>query len=224
MAFESQIRHAAAAGRRRREPRETDHTRAHHLLHIYEDGQSQQADAQDRADAAVMVRRIANRHNCAGECESPEHAADVAWALEIMNALGLTEPAPPTTPKPERPRPAPTPPPIRRTKKPSTIPESLKRAPAPPPPEPRAYDVAELAAMPEARLDGVLSAAKAKKTGGKQRPGRRKPIAHGTPRGYKQHYYRGEKPCDPCRAAELAYQRDRRMKKHKNTAEVGRGE
>lgn len=37
----------------------------------------------------------------------------------------------------------------------------------------------------------------------------RKPIAHGELRGAKQHRYRGEKPCERCRLAEAAYQRDR---------------
>lgn len=32
-------------------------------------------------------------------------------------------------------------------------------------------------------------------------------IEHGTDRGYNQHRYRGDKPCKPCRAAHLAYDR-----------------
>lgn len=36
----------------------------------------------------------------------------------------------------------------------------------------------------------------------------RKPIAHGTYRGARQHRYRKEQLCDPCRLAENAYQND----------------
>lgn len=37
----------------------------------------------------------------------------------------------------------------------------------------------------------------------------RKPIAHGTYRGARQHYYRKEQLCEPCRLAENAYQQAR---------------
>ena len=37
----------------------------------------------------------------------------------------------------------------------------------------------------------------------------RKPIAHGTFRGARQHRYRKEPLCQPCRDAENAYQRER---------------
>lgn len=38
----------------------------------------------------------------------------------------------------------------------------------------------------------------------------RKPIAHGTYRGVSQHYYQKTPVCPPCRAAERAYQSERR--------------
>lgn len=38
---------------------------------------------------------------------------------------------------------------------------------------------------------------------------KRKPIAHGTPKGYKQHWRRHETACDPCKGAIAAYQRAR---------------
>ncbi|MFC7880444.1 hypothetical protein ACFUVV_00945 [Streptomyces sp. NPDC057376] len=37
----------------------------------------------------------------------------------------------------------------------------------------------------------------------------RKPIAHGTYRGARQHYYRKEPLCEACRLAHNAYQNDR---------------
>lgn len=40
----------------------------------------------------------------------------------------------------------------------------------------------------------------------------RKPIAHGTYKGGRQHYYRKEPLCGPCREAERAYQQARRQK------------
>lgn len=42
--------------------------------------------------------------------------------------------------------------------------------------------------------------------GGRQR----KPIAHGTFKGSRQHRYRKEPLCDPCRRAENAYQNERK--------------
>ena len=38
-------------------------------------------------------------------------------------------------------------------------------------------------------------------------PERRKPIAHGTLAGYKQHRYRGEQPCADCLTAHRGYKR-----------------
>lgn len=49
---------------------------------------------------------------------------------------------------------------------------------------------------------------KAKRTKGTPTPSRRKPIAHGTLRGARQHRYRGEPLCQPCRDGENAYQRE----------------
>ncbi|MGW2550646.1 hypothetical protein [Streptomyces sp. NPDC001635] len=37
----------------------------------------------------------------------------------------------------------------------------------------------------------------------------RKPITHGTYRGARQHYYRKEQLCEPCRQAERDYQNAR---------------
>lgn len=34
------------------------------------------------------------------------------------------------------------------------------------------------------------------------------PISHGTPGGYRTHQRRGEKPCEDCRVANIAYARD----------------
>ncbi|HEX5567408.1 MAG TPA: hypothetical protein VFY14_10880 [Streptomyces sp.] len=66
--------------------------------------------------------------------------------------------------------------------------------------------------MPEltdADLDDLMAAIGL--TPPKNRGGsKRKPITHGTYRGVKQHYYRGEKLCDDCRDAERAYQTQRR--------------
>lgn len=47
-------------------------------------------DVEERADAHRQVRRLANRHRCAGVCGSPEHAQDVEAALQVLLALGLT--------------------------------------------------------------------------------------------------------------------------------------
>jgi hypothetical protein len=44
----------------------------------------------------------------------------------------------------------------------------------------------------------------AKRTRGTPTPERRKPIAHGTRAGYRQHRYRGEAACPKCLAAENA--------------------
>lgn len=49
-------------------------------------------DPADAAPAALMVRRMANRHGCSGAgCTDPRHAADVAAAAEALDALGLVE-------------------------------------------------------------------------------------------------------------------------------------
>lgn len=41
---------------------------------------------------------------------------------------------------------------------------------------------------------------------------KRKPIAHGTPKGYKQHRYRGEQACVECLEAHRRYKRDHARK------------
>ncbi|MFH8792253.1 hypothetical protein [Streptomyces sp. NPDC017941] len=52
----------------------------------------------------------------------------------------------------------------------------------------------------------------AKRTKGTPTPGRRKPIAHGTLAGYRQHKYRGESACDECLEGHRLYVRDRDRK------------
>lgn len=52
----------------------------------------------------------------------------------------------------------------------------------------------------------------AKRTKGAPTPGRRKPIEHGTLKGYKQHLYRGEQACEECLEANRLYVRDRNRK------------
>lgn len=63
-----------------------------------------------------------------------------------------------------------------------------------------------MADLTDAQLDGLIKAIGLKRPrGGSQR----KPIAHGTFRGARQHRYREEPLCQPCRDAENAYQRER---------------
>jgi hypothetical protein len=52
----------------------------------------------------------------------------------------------------------------------------------------------------------------AKRTKGTPTPGRRKPIEHGTLKGYQQHVYRGEKACADCVEAHRLYKRNRTRK------------
>ncbi|MEU7597326.1 hypothetical protein AB0B79_30480 [Streptomyces sp. NPDC039022] len=52
----------------------------------------------------------------------------------------------------------------------------------------------------------------AKRVKGTPTPSRRKPIAHGTLAGYKQHHYRGESPCAECLEANRTYVRNRNRK------------
>lgn len=47
-----------------------------------------------------------------------------------------------------------------------------------------------------------------------------KPINHGTPAGYQAHWRRGEKACDPCRAAFAAARTARRRADPEHRAEV----
>jgi hypothetical protein len=59
--------------------------------------------------------------------------------------------------------------------------------------------------LTDAELDQLI-----KDIGLKRRDGsERKPIAHGTYRGARQHRYRKEPLCEPCRLAENAYQNER---------------
>lgn len=45
--------------------------------------------AEERRAAALMVRRLANRHRCSGWCDRPEHALDLAAARTVAAVLGL---------------------------------------------------------------------------------------------------------------------------------------
>ncbi|WP_282698049.1 hypothetical protein [Streptomyces sp. CC208A] len=61
--------------------------------------------------------------------------------------------------------------------------------------------------LTDAELDNLIKAIGLKRPrGGSQR----KPIAHGTFRGARQHYYRKEPLCEACRQAERDYQKQRR--------------
>ncbi|MCX5587601.1 hypothetical protein [Streptomyces erythrochromogenes] len=63
-----------------------------------------------------------------------------------------------------------------------------------------------MADLTDTQLDHLIKAIGLKRpAGGSQR----KPIAHGTVNGAKQHRYRKEPLCYPCRVAEAAGQRDR---------------
>ncbi|MCB5168045.1 hypothetical protein LG634_24860 [Streptomyces bambusae] len=59
--------------------------------------------------------------------------------------------------------------------------------------------------LTDPQLDDLIKAIGLKKPSG----GQRKPIAHGTVNGAKQHRWRKEPLCYPCRIAEAAGQRDR---------------
>ena len=55
------------------------------------------------AAADVYVRRLANRHDCPGRCDRPEHYGDAVAAGDVLLALGLREPPagePPPPPPP----------------------------------------------------------------------------------------------------------------------------
>jgi hypothetical protein len=129
----------------------------------------------ERAGAEWMLRRLANRHGCPGrvsECGDPEaHRRDLAAAHELIDALNV---APPPLTEPARP---PEPATKRRTGPPrhgtlaayqrhllnretpcATCHSRVGYDPDGPGPEPRAYDVAELASMPESTLTAVLDA------------------------------------------------------------------
>lgn len=60
--------------------------------------------------------------------------------------------------------------------------------------------------LTDAELDQLIKDIGLKRPrGGSQR----KPIAHGTYKGARQHRYRKEPLCDPCRLAENDYQKER---------------
>lgn len=68
-----------------------------------------------------------------------------------------------------------------------------------------------MANLTDAQLDELIAAIGLRETSATRRGGsKRKPIAHGTYRGARQHYYRKEPLCRPCRDAERAYQAERR--------------
>ncbi|SFK74903.1 hypothetical protein [Streptomyces pini] len=68
-----------------------------------------------------------------------------------------------------------------------------------------------MAELTDAQLDELMEAIGL--TPPKNRGGsKRKPIAHGTYRGARQHYYRREPLCEECRDAERAYQAERKTK------------
>lgn len=47
------------------------------------------AEEDERAGAEGMVRSLANRHNCTGRCDQPEHARDAVDLAPVLAALGL---------------------------------------------------------------------------------------------------------------------------------------
>lgn len=66
-----------------------------------------------------------------------------------------------------------------------------------------------MAELTDAELDDLIAAlglTKSNPRGGSQR----KPIAHGEYRGYKQHIYRREEPCETCLQASRDYQRNKK--------------
>ncbi|MFW5415064.1 hypothetical protein J0910_00520 [Nocardiopsis sp. CNT-189] len=235
MALESQIRRATA----RPSPKERDdtETRVQHLLHTYDDDRSLAIADRERAGAAVMVRRLANRHDCAAACGcarpcqpgsprhpvciDPRHASDAAAAREVMDMLGVTGaaaggPVPPPT------RPGPTPPPEAAPARPP-VPASLRPAPvaAAPPKAAKQKTAVECGTYAgyqrhlRRREDPCgpcreANRAKPQKADGYASTRRRKPIAHGTERGYRQHLYRGEQTCADCRRAVRDAQRTRK--------------
>lgn len=67
--------------------------------------------------ARLNVRRIANRHDCEGTCKRPEHAADVEFAAEVLDILGLTYEPPAAVEVEPEPEPAPEPAPAPTSKR-----------------------------------------------------------------------------------------------------------
>ncbi len=131
--------------------------------------------AQEEDAARWMVRRLANRHDCPGTAEQcgdwVAHRRDVAAALDVIAMLDIADEAPA---EPAHEKPAPkrrqTAPPshgtlaayqrhIRNRETPCrTCERKVGYKPDEPEPEARAYDVAELADMPESTLTAVLEA------------------------------------------------------------------
>ncbi|MFE6225437.1 hypothetical protein [Streptomyces sp. NPDC057854] len=74
--------------------------------------------------------------------------------------------------------------------------------------------------LTDTELDGLIKAIGLKRPRGGSSL---KPIAHGTARGYKQHTYRNDPPCDECRQAELAHQRERYAIRKGRTGQHARG-
>lgn len=70
--------------------------------------------------------------------------------------------------------------------------------------------------LTDAELDQLIKAIGLKRPRGSQR----KPIAHGTYRGARQHRYRKEPLCEPCRIAENTYQNDRYAKRRVHLTEA----
>lgn len=91
MATRTQVESADTRHRRAPTPTFTEGTDHTHVL--ANPRGTPQAEARERADARMFVRRLANRHGCTGRCEAPEHADDVAAGAEWLDAL-FTEPHP----------------------------------------------------------------------------------------------------------------------------------
>lgn len=62
-----------------------------------------------------------------------------------------------------------------------------------------------MAELTDAELDQLIKAIGLKRPRGESQ---RKPIAHGTLRGSRQHRYRKEPLCEACHRAEAAYQKE----------------
>lgn len=79
-------RKKAAAKRREQRKRSANYVEAPHLL----GGPVPETDAEELAAAALMVRRLANRHGCVGiGCTDPRHADDVRSVGQVWELLGV---------------------------------------------------------------------------------------------------------------------------------------
>ncbi|MFJ8224921.1 hypothetical protein [Streptomyces griseus] len=67
--------------------------------------------------------------------------------------------------------------------------------------------------LTDSQLDDLIKAIGLRKPRGGSK---RKPIAHGTFPGARQHHYRKEPLCDPCRRAENDYQNQRNANRKAN--------